>query len=107
MTPFLGLGLSAGLLLAVRIVYRMLRHFEGLGLGDVKLAGAGATWLSWSNITLTLLVAAIAAIMLVIVGSLIRRDKMLAPTVIPFGAFFAPAIWVGWFAQVGLSTWLI
>jgi leader peptidase (prepilin peptidase) / N-methyltransferase len=93
-------GVAGGFLFAVRGVYRLLRHSEGLGLGDVKLAGAGAIWLSWSSITLALLVAAGAAIMLVVVESLLRGEKMRATTVIPFGAFLAPAIWVTWFAQV-------
>ena len=89
-----------GFLLAVRIGYRLLRQSEGLGLGDVKLAGAGATWLFWSNITLALLVAAGAAIMLVVVKSLLKREKVEATTAIPFGAFLAPAIWAAWFAQM-------
>jgi len=89
-----------GFLLAVRIGYRLLRHSEGLGLGDVKLAGAGATWLFLSNITLALLVAAGAAIMLVVVKSLLKREKVEATTAIPFGAFLAPAIWAAWFAQM-------
>jgi leader peptidase (prepilin peptidase) / N-methyltransferase len=94
-------GVSSGLLLAVRAVYRLLRNSEGLGLGDVKLAGAGAVWLSWSNSTLALLVAAGAAIMLVVIESLHRGEKIQTTTVIPFGAFLAPAIWVAWFAEVG------
>jgi leader peptidase (prepilin peptidase) / N-methyltransferase len=92
---------AAGLLLAVREFYRRLRHVEGLGLGDVKLAGAGASWLSWSHITLALLVATIAAIILVLVLRMLRGERIQAGTAIPFGAFLAPAIWVAWIAQTG------
>jgi leader peptidase (prepilin peptidase) / N-methyltransferase len=95
--------LAAGLLFAVREVYRVLRHREGLGLGDVKLAGAGASWLSWSHIVLALLVAAVAAILLVLVRGKLTGERIQAGAPIPFGAFLAPAIWVAWVAQaVGL-----
>ena len=93
--------LAAGLLFAVREVYRMLRHREGLGLGDVKLAGAGASWLSWSHIILALLVAAVAAIILVFVRGMLTGERVRAGVAIPFGAFLAPAIWVAWVAQAG------
>ena len=101
------IGLAAGFLFAVRAAYRLVRHSEGLGLGDVKLAGAGASWLAWPNIILALLLAAGAAIIVVAVRSLLKGEKMQATMAIPFGAFLAPAIWVAWFAQVTLATTLL
>ena len=87
------------LLFATRASYRLIRDSEGLGLGYVKLAGAGASWLSWPNLSLALLVAVGAAIIVVVVRSLIANRKVQANTAIPFGAFLAPAIWIVWFAQ--------
>jgi leader peptidase (prepilin peptidase) / N-methyltransferase len=93
--------LAAGLLFAVRELYRKLRRMEGLGLGDVKLAGAGASWLSWPHIVFALLIAAVAGIMLVLVRAMLTRGRIQAGTAIPFGAFLAPAIWVAWVVQAG------
>jgi len=102
----LRIALAAGFLLAIRAVYWRVRRTEGLGLGDVKLAGAGAAWLLWSNLALALLIAAGAAIILIAVQSLLKGEKLQATTAIPFGAFLAPAIWVAWFTQVQ-TDWLV
>jgi leader peptidase (prepilin peptidase) / N-methyltransferase len=93
--------LAAGLLFAVRELYRKLRRIEGLGLGDVKLAGAGALWLSWPHIVFALLIAAVAAIMLVLVRAMLTGERVQTRIAIPFGAFLAPAIWVAWIVQAG------
>lgn len=92
--------LCGALFLAVRALYQAIRGIEGLGLGDVKLAGAGAPWLSWSHTVFALTLAVGAAITLVIVKALLTRERIRARTAIPFGAFLAPAIWVTWLAQV-------
>jgi leader peptidase (prepilin peptidase)/N-methyltransferase len=96
---FTRIGFAAGLLFVMRATYRLIRNSEGLGLGDVKLIGAGASWLSWPNLSLALLVAVGAAIMVVVVRRLLVYEKVQANTPIPFGAFLAPAIWIVWFAQ--------
>jgi len=91
---------AAGLLLAVRVLYRAIRSFNGLGLGDVKLAGAGASWLSWSHAPIALLLAVIAAIGVVVAQSVYARQRVEAKTAVPLGAFLAPAIWIVWFGQM-------
>lgn len=90
---------AAGLLLAVRAVYGIIRGVEGLGLGDVKLAGAAAAWLYWSYLLTALTIAVIAALLLVFGRSLIARERLQAHLAIPLGTFFAPAIWLAWYAQ--------
>ena len=91
---------AAAILLAVRTLYRMLRNFDGLGLGDVKLAGAGASWLSWSHVAFALLLAVIAAIGVVVARSFYARQRVEVHTAVPLGAFLAPAIWIVWFGQM-------
>ncbi len=91
----------AGLLFAVRAGYRLVRNLEGLGLGDVKLAGAGAAWLSWPHIAAALLIAVVAAIAVIVSRSVVTREQIKAHAAVPFGTFLAPAIWMAWFAQVG------
>jgi leader peptidase (prepilin peptidase)/N-methyltransferase len=101
---------TAGLLLAVRAVYETVRGIEGLGLGDVKLAGAGAVWVCWSHM-LTALTLAVAAALIVVVGRcVIAKERIRGHIAVPFGTFLAPAIWLAWYAQVyGLlsMTWAV
>ncbi len=92
--------LASGFLLALRTGYRLVRDNEGLGLGDVKLLGAGAAWISWPYIVLMLLVASVSALTLVVLRSLLLREKLQADIAVPFGAFLAPAIWIAWFVQI-------
>jgi leader peptidase (prepilin peptidase) / N-methyltransferase len=89
-----------GSFFAIRAGYRALRNLEGLGLGDVKLAGAGAAWLSWPHIAAALLIAVGAAIAVIVGRSIVTRQQIKAHAAIPFGSFLAPAIWITWFAQV-------
>jgi leader peptidase (prepilin peptidase)/N-methyltransferase len=43
----LGLGLGLGVFAAVKVGVRMARGVDGLGGGDVLLAGAGGLWTGW------------------------------------------------------------
>ncbi len=88
--------------LGLRIAYRSFRKREGIGLGDVKLAGVAGAWLDWQTMAITVEIAAVAA--LVSYGA--RQwalARSLRPTShLPFGLFFAPAIWLGWFFETTL-----
>jgi leader peptidase (prepilin peptidase)/N-methyltransferase len=89
-------ALAAGLLLLVRLAYRWLRGREGLGLGDVKLAGVAGAWLSLPMLPITIEIAAIAALAAYLFRQR-KRTRVLRPAArVPFGAYFAPAIWLGW-----------
>jgi leader peptidase (prepilin peptidase)/N-methyltransferase len=91
---------AAGSLLAVRILYRRLRGIDGLGLGDVKLAGAAAPWLVWSDLPAALLVAVLAALAATIAASVIGRRGLDRAAWIPLGAFLAPAAYVVWLLRL-------
>jgi leader peptidase (prepilin peptidase)/N-methyltransferase len=92
-------GLRAGVLallfLGFRIAYRRIRGREGLGLGDVKLAAVAGAWLGWALAGLAVDIAALSALGAVLIGAL-RGRRIAATTRIPFGLFFAPAIWLAW-----------
>jgi leader peptidase (prepilin peptidase) / N-methyltransferase len=95
---------AAGLLLIVRIGYRLVRRREGIGLGDVKLAGAAGAWLSLPMLAVAIDIAAVAAL-----GAYFWRQRKRARTLratarLPFGAFFAPAIWAGWIFDTTLGS---
>lgn len=89
---------GAGLFL-VRIAYRRLRGFEGLGLGDVKLVAAGGAWVGMDGTGFFMLLACAGALAFVVLGNFTKSGRIDRHTPIPFGAFLAPAIWCVWFAQ--------
>ncbi len=83
----------------LRIAYGRLRGREGIGLGDVKLAGVAGVWLDWATMPVAVEIAALAALAVYAVkrfrgGRSVRRTIRL-----PFGLFFAPAIWIGWLLE--------
>ena len=87
---------AAGLFLLVRIAYRRLRGRDGLGFGDVKLAGAAGAWLSLPMLPISIEIAAVTALAAYVFRQRKRARVLRAAGRIPFGAFFAPAIWLGW-----------
>ncbi len=93
-------AVAAGSLLGVRILYRRLRGIDGLGLGDVKLAGAAAPWLVWSDLPAALLVAVLAALVATIAAAAIGRRGLDRAAWIPLGAFLAPAAYVVWMLRL-------
>ena len=93
-------GLLAGLLFwGLRAVHRLWRGVEGLGLGDVKLAAAGAPWLAWSSLAPVLELAVVAALIAVLIEAGRRRIGPQLDDMIPFGVFLAPALWLGFLAE--------
>ncbi|MBV8776471.1 MAG: prepilin peptidase, partial [Alphaproteobacteria bacterium] len=81
-----------------RLVYRRLRGRDGIGLGDVKLAAVAGLWLDWIAIAVAVDIAALSALAVVLVQAA-RGRKISVTTRIPFGLFFAPAIWLAWLIE--------
>jgi leader peptidase (prepilin peptidase) / N-methyltransferase len=81
---------------ALREIYLRLRHRHGIGLGDVKLAAVAGAWLDWTLIPVAIEIAALAALIAYIASQFVRRRPLCAAAKLPFGLFFAPAIWVCW-----------
>ena len=96
-------GLALGLIFfAIRETYSRLRSRDGLGLGDVKLAGVAGAWLGWTAIPIAVEIAALSALALYLVRYLSGRPLRAAQR-IPFGLFLAPAIWIAWMFEVWLE----
>ena len=90
----------------VRIGYRHVRGAVGLGFGDVKLAGASATWFSVWNLPLFLLAACFSALVFVVFFA-IRSGRLDAEARIPFGPFIGVGLMTTWILeQSGYSTFI-
>ncbi len=88
---------AAGLtifLLILRAAYKYVRHKEGLGLGDVKLAAAIGAWLPFEAIPTCFSVASTAALIVILFN---RRTYLVENQKLPFGAFLCPALWLSFF----------
>ncbi len=96
-------AVAAGVFLAIRLGYRALRGREGLGMGDVKLAGVAGAWLDWFTILLAVELAVLAALGVHLMRLAIRKRPLRAAGALPFGLYLAPAIWVAWLVQ---TVWL-
>jgi leader peptidase (prepilin peptidase)/N-methyltransferase len=98
--------LRAGVLglafLALREAYFRLRGREGIGLGDVKLAAVAGAWLDWPLMPLSVEIAALAGLGAYAFGRFAGRRPIRATARLPFGLFFAPAIWFCWLIQASI-----
>jgi len=92
----------ASMFYALRALYRRLRGRDGLGLGDVKLAGVAGAWLGLLTIPIAIEIAALAA--LAVFGIRLYRGGRSFDSALkfPFGLFLAPSIWLGWLLETTL-----
>lgn len=96
-----GICMGAGLLWLVSELYFRLRHVEGMGFGDVKLAAMfGAVLGPWLAL-LTIFLASVAGAL--VGGVLMARGRGGMKTALPFGVFLAPAAMI---AFLWGDTWL-
>ncbi|KRB86919.1 peptidase A24 [Sphingomonas sp. Root710] len=91
------IGGAVGFLLFAGVAwgYRLLRHRDGMGGGDVKLFGAIGLWLGWRILPFALLGAALVGLVwsLVQIG---RGRRLTGSSSVPFGTCLAIAAWIGW-----------
>jgi leader peptidase (prepilin peptidase) / N-methyltransferase len=97
----LAIAAMRGIVLALafyglRATYHRLRHRHGIGLGDVKLAAVAGAWLDWALISAAIEIAALTALCGYIASRILLHCPLSAIAKLPFGLFFAPAIWLCW-----------
>jgi len=92
-------GVLALVFLGLRVVYRGLRGREGIGLGDVKLAVVAGAWLDWLTMAIIVEIAAVAGLVTYLVRRYWFGQQLHMTSRLPFGLFFAPAIWLGWLLE--------
>jgi leader peptidase (prepilin peptidase) / N-methyltransferase len=95
-------GIMALAFFGLWAAYRRLRGRDGIGLGDVKLAGVAGVWLDWPSIPIAVEIAALAALAVCLVRWLALGRTISATTRLPFGLFLAPAIWIAWLGETML-----
>ena len=83
----LGAAVGAGILLAVWSGWYLLRHEEGMGLGDVKMLAAIGAFLGWQGVLVSLFLGALSG---AVVGlSLMAWRGGDLKSKLPFGTFLA------------------
>lgn len=87
-------------LLCVRLFYSKLRGQVGLGLGDVKMAGAAAVWINPFNMPFLLMFASGSAVVLLILQSVFWGRELNRSSFVPFGPFIGGALMIVWILQV-------
>ena len=92
------------LFLAIRLGYARIRGRQGLGLGDVKLAFVAGAWLDWLIMPIAIELAALAALAAYVLRQRLLGHALTRTSRMPFGAFLAPAIWLGWMLE---TRWLV
>ena len=86
--------------LSLRVLYRRIRGREGIGLGDVKLAGVAGVWLDWWMAPVAIEDRRAGSPRSLRHETFIQGPGLSARRVsMPFGLFFAPAIWLGWLLE--------
>ena len=98
-----GVLVGAGSLYLVAWGYRRITGIEGLGGGDVKLAGMIGAFLGWPGVFLTIFAAALAGSLVGL--SLIGLGRGTRRTALPFGALLAPAAVLAALAGPVLWSW--
>ena len=88
----------------LRWLYGRLRRREGLGLGDVKLAFVAGAWLDWAMIPVAVEIAALGALAAYGAWHVFGRRPVDTTSRLPFGLFFAPAIWLSWLLGAAIFT---
>lgn len=90
----------AFVLVLLRAAYYRLRHRHGIGLGDIKLAAVAGVWLDVPFMLAAIEIAALAALACYAISRLLLMRPLEAAARVPFGLFFAPAIWFCWLGEV-------
>jgi leader peptidase (prepilin peptidase)/N-methyltransferase len=91
------IGAAAGyfFVIALRVLYRLVRGREGMGLGDAKLLAATGAWLGWTALPSVLVLGSLAGLLFAL-WSKVRGDTFSLTNPVPFGAFLCLGAWVVW-----------
>lgn len=100
----LGIAAGGGSLLAIALLYQLLRKQEGMGLGDVKMLAMIGAVTGWRPIFLIVLLASISGAIVGLTIAARRRSDLQFP--LPFGVFLGFAFLVVLFFGNELAEWI-
>lgn len=92
-----GVVLGYGLVAGIGYVWRNLRGYEGIGLGDAKLLAAGGAWVGAGLLPVILLIASGLGIISAVTMSQSAK-KTSTRSAFPFGPHLSFGIWTAWCA---------
>jgi leader peptidase (prepilin peptidase)/N-methyltransferase len=91
LSALIAIAACAGLILLIRWLYQLIRHREGIGLGDAKLMALLAAWLGLPGALLAFALGAVlgsvAALALLAVPGARRGSESWAASKLPLGTF--------------------
>lgn len=93
-----GAALGYVLIAGLGYVWRQMRGYEGIGLGDAKLLAAGGAWVGIAMLPVILLVASGAGLIGAVFVALKPQNNE-DRVAIPFGPALAFGIWTAWCAD--------
>lgn len=96
----LGAITGYGALAAICWFYRVVRHQEGLGYGDVKFFAALGAWHGWQQLPMLITLASLLALGFVGTVAIVRRSGLTLKNPLRFGPFLAAAGFI-----VAVQTW--
>ncbi|MEL7539900.1 MAG: A24 family peptidase [Pseudomonadota bacterium] len=83
------------LIAGLALIWRRLRGYEGIGLGDAKLLAAGGAWVGIYHLPMVLLIASgIGLLIALTVSQKSRSDE--EHVAIVFGPCLALGVWIAW-----------
>jgi leader peptidase (prepilin peptidase) / N-methyltransferase len=86
----------------------VLRHRQGLGLGDVKLIAMIAAWMGPAPTLLTLILGCLAAVLFGVASVALSRGRQKLSTArLPFGSFLCAAALYTLFAGEPILAWYL
>ena len=82
-------------IVAFRSIYRWVRGYDGLGLGDVKFLAAATVWIGLRSLPALLLIAVVSALPCAFLLRSVRYEVD-GRRAIPFGPHLAVGLWLAW-----------
>jgi leader peptidase (prepilin peptidase)/N-methyltransferase len=101
----IGIVAGGGVLLLVGETYRLLRHQEGLGMGDVKMLALIGAFLGWKLMLLTLVLSSLLGSVVGVTMLASRRGGM--KYALPFGTFLAAGALLASVAGDAIIAWYL
>jgi len=101
LTKCVAVSLLCGIsFLSIRIIYRLIRKINGLGMGDVYLAVAGGCLLGVDDFVMSVWIAAILTAGFVVIRFARKPTRRISRIRAPYGCFHAASMLLIWLFRI-------